>query len=109
MKEAVMAELTCAAKDCSYNKDERCCKGDIMVGGKHADTCECTCCESFHERKGDAFTSSISHPSQTISIDCEAVKCIYNVDYRCKAEKVAIKGNGAKTSSDTLCATFSEK
>lgn len=104
-----MAELTCGAEKCSYNKDHYCCKGDIMVGGKHADTCECTCCESFHERKGDAFSSAISHPSQTISIDCEAVKCIYNADYRCQATHVDIKGNSAKSSMETLCATFQEK
>ncbi|HCI23437.1 MAG TPA: DUF1540 domain-containing protein, partial [Lachnospiraceae bacterium] len=41
--------------------------------------------------------------------DCEAVKCIYNADYRCKAEKVAIKGNSANSSMETVCATFKEK
>ena len=51
----------------------------------------------------------VPHPSPTISIDCEAVKCIYNADYRCKAEKVAIKGNSANSSMETVCATFKEK
>ena len=31
-----MAELNCGATNCCYNKDCYCCKGDIMVGGKHA-------------------------------------------------------------------------
>ena len=88
-----------------------CSKGDIMVGGKHACDCDGTCCESFaRKREGrDSFSSSLSHPSHTISIDCEAVKCIYNADYRCKAEKVAIKGNSANSSMETVCATFKEK
>ena len=93
-----MAQLTCGAQACSYNQDNCCCKGDIMVG-----------CESFHKRDGSSFVSAISHPSPTISIDCEAVKCIYNADYRCKAEKVAIKGNSANSSMETVCATFKEK
>lgn len=104
-----MAELGCGAVSCTYNKNSCCCKGDIMVGGKHADTSDATCCESFRERSTDAFTSAISHPSQTISIDCEAVKCMYNADYRCKAEHVDIKGGKAQTSKDTVCATFREK
>ena len=104
-----MSELTCGVCDCTYNKDRCCCKGDIMVGGKHSCDCEDTCCESFHKRSGDSFTSAVSHPSQHISIDCEAVKCMYNTDYRCHAEHVDIKGNHAGTSGETLCATFREK
>ena len=104
-----MAELACGAMNCTYNKNNYCCKGDIMVGGKHADNSDGTSCESFRERKGDAFTSAISHPSSTISIDCEAVKCMYNSDYRCHAEHVDIKGSNAKTSTETVCATFKEK
>ena len=104
-----MAQLTCGAEKCSYNKDNCCCKGDIMVGGKHAECCDDTCCESFHKRTGDAFTSAISHPSPTISIGGEAGKCRYNTDYRCRAEQVAIRGNHAGSSMETVCATFKEK
>ena len=104
-----MAELFCGAEKCTYNKDNYCCKGDIMVGGKFADSSASTCCDSFHERKGDSYTSSVSHPSKTISIDCEAVKCIYNDDYRCQASHVDIKGSAASSSTETICATFKEK
>lgn len=107
--EETMANLSCGAVDCSYNKDTCCCKGDIMIGGKHACDCEDTCCESFHKRSGDSLTSAISHPSPTISIDCEATKCVYNSNYRCQAEHVDIKGSGAVVSGETLCATFCEK
>lgn len=107
-----MAVLTCGAANCTYNKENLCCKGDIMVGGKQAMDCESTCCDSFHERKcgcSNSVTDSTAHPSATISIDCEATKCIYNADYRCNAEKVDIKGSTAKNAQDTICATFQEK
>ena len=69
-----MAELKCAVQNCSYNANERCSKGDIMVGGKHASCSAETCCESFTEKKGDSFKSAVEHPSEYISIDCEAAK-----------------------------------
>ena len=43
-----------------------------MVGGKHASCSAETCCESFTEKKGDSFKSAVEHPSEYISIDCEA-------------------------------------
>lgn len=99
-----MAQLTCGAQACSYNQDNCCCKGDIMVGAEQG-----TCCESFHKRNENAFISSSCRPSPTVSIDCDAVRCIYNTDYRCRAEKVAIKGSSAASSMETVCATFQEK
>ena len=54
-----MAELKCGVDNCSYNKDKCCCKGDIMVGGKHAGCCTDTCCESFAQKKDDSYTSSL--------------------------------------------------
>ncbi len=106
-----MAELKCGAESCTYNKEHLCSKGDIMVGGKHACNCEDTCCESFMvKREGeDSYTSSLSHPSSIISIDCEAVKCVYNQNYKCSAEHVDIRGAHACGSKETACATFKEK
>lgn len=103
-----MAELKCGVENCFYNDDCCCCKGDIMVGGAHADVSRDTCCESFAQRKEDSYTSSLNHPSSTISIDCEAVKCVYNSDYKCHAEHVDIKGNGACDCKSTECVTFKE-
>ncbi|MFQ8703607.1 MAG: DUF1540 domain-containing protein, partial [Eisenbergiella sp.] len=40
----MMTELKCLAKNCAYNDSELCCKGDIMVGGMMACSCEDTCC-----------------------------------------------------------------
>ena len=106
-----MAELRCQVENCTYNKEKLCSKGDIMVGGKRADKAEDTCCESFlQEREGmAAFRNAISHPSKIISIDCEAVKCIYNNNYKCVAEHVDIKGHSACDCKETACATFKEK
>lgn len=105
-----MADLKCVVENCTYNKDCLCSKGDIMVGGKHACDCDGTCCESFaQKREGrESFSNSLSHPSHTISIDCEAVKCIYNSNYKCVADHVDIKGCGASDCRETACATFSE-
>ena len=103
-----MAELKCSVNTCTYYKDKYCCKGDIMVGGKHADSCKATCCESFAEKREGGYVSSLEHPCKTISIDCEAVKCMYNSNYKCHAEHVAIKGCGACDCKETECATFCE-
>ena len=106
-----MAELKCTVESCTYNKEKLCSKGDIMVGGKHADKTDDTCCESFQLKQAgrDSYTSSLDHASRIISIDCEAVKCLYNSNYKCVAEHVAIKGGAAGESRETACATFKEK
>ncbi|MDD3370102.1 MAG: DUF1540 domain-containing protein [Lachnospiraceae bacterium] len=104
-----MADLRCKVENCSYNKEECCCKGDICVGGKHADEVDETCCESFYERKDNSFTSALDHASPTISIDCEAVKCLYNSNYKCISEHVDIRGCGACDCRETACATFKQK
>ena len=105
-----MAELKCGATECTYNKEQLCSKGDIMVGGKHADKSDDTCCESFRVKRGeDSYTSSLSHAGKIISIDCEAQNCVYNSNYKCHAEHVDIKGCGADNCKETTCATFKEK
>ncbi len=104
-----MAELYCSVENCYYNDECYCCKGDICVGGEHAHREDQTCCESFRQKSDDVFTSSLSHPSRIISIDCEAVKCVYNEDYKCQAEHVDIRGCGASDCKETACGTFKEK
>ena len=103
-----MAELGCSVKNCIYNKEECCCKGDIMVGGRKAFLEYYTYCESFVDRKSDSFSNSAEKPYKNISIDCEAENCKYNHSLRCVAEHVDIRGNGANSSSGTICATFTE-
>lgn len=106
-----MAELKCSVDNCVYNDQHLCCKGDIMVGGRHASCCDDTCCESFAERREgqSSFKNSTTHPSHIISIDCEAGKCEYNEDYKCTAGHVDICGCGACDCTGTACATFTDR
>ncbi len=103
-----MAELKCGVTNCTYNSDRCCCKGDIMVGGSEACKQDDTCCESFREESGNRATNSMN-PCRTISIDCDAVKCIHNNNYKCHADHVDIKGCGACDCRETACATFQER
>ena len=103
-----MAELTCSVSNCTYNQDHLCGKGDIMVGGKHADNSDGTRCESFMERRGDSF-ANMADAGKVIHIDCEAVKCVYNSNYKCVADHVDIAGCGADNCRETSCATFMER
>ena len=104
-----MAELKCGVENCTYNSDRCCCKGDIMVGGSHACDCKETCCESFRNETGSRVKNAVEHPSRTISIDCEAVRCVYNTNYKCYADHVDISGRGANDCKETACATFTER
>ena len=104
-----MAQLTCGVITCGYNKEKSCCKGDIMVGGASAENERDTRCESVRRENCDCYTSALDHPCQTISIDCEADKCVYNSNYKCVAEHVDISGVKAKESMETACATFKER
>jgi hypothetical protein len=101
-----MAQLVCSVITCGYNKEKRCSKGDIMVGGSHADTGRDTCCESFRPEGCDCYTSALERPCEIISIDCEATNCKYNSNYKCHAGNVSIEGSRAKENRDTLCGTF---
>lgn len=104
-----MTDLKCDVKTCAYNKEQLCSKGDIMVGGKQATTPKETRCESFRDKEQDHFVSSLDHPTKSISIDCEAVNCKYNANYRCAAEHVNISGCNACGCKETLCSTFADK
>ena len=103
-----MAELKCVVENCTYNNDKCCCKGDIMVGGKEAQKENDTCCESFKDRTGESASNAMN-PCRTISIDCEAVKCVYNEGRHCSADHIGIAGDGASEASHTECASFRER
>ncbi|MCD7739404.1 MAG: DUF1540 domain-containing protein [Lachnospiraceae bacterium] len=104
-----MARLGCGVSNCIYNQEHCCCKGDIMVGGRDAVTESDTCCESFADQRGDFYANMMESPKEMIHVDCEAVRCIYNDNYKCRAEQINIQGDHADTCGDTLCATFTER
>ena len=52
-----MTKLDCNVTSCMHNADNCCCKSEIIVDGHQAKDCCETCCGSFDENKGGAFTS----------------------------------------------------
>lgn len=101
-----MTKLECSVKNCIFNEEPYCCKGDIMVEGKNAKNTSETCCASFQERSNDSGKNAVGHKSENIDIDCEAVHCIHNEDCKCSANRIGIVGGNATESCDTQCASF---
>ena len=101
-----MTQLKCSAQTCMYNEDHYCCKGDILVEGRDANEPAGTCCSSFREREENRMRNAMEHPSRSIEVDCEAVKCVFNKDCKCSAKEIGIAGSHASNSYDTECASF---
>lgn len=107
----MMPQLKCSAITCVFNKQELCSRGDIQVTGDQASAPDQTCCGSFQERKGSGMTASCTEGCgcETIRVDCEACKCIYNEQRKCSASQIGIAGSNATSSQQTMCGTFSCK
>jgi hypothetical protein len=101
-----MTKLECSVKNCLHNADNCCCKAAIAVDGNKAKTAEQTCCASFDENKGGKFTNLFKTPETRLEIACDAVKCVYNEEHRCSAERIDISGDGACECTETRCSTF---
>lgn len=101
-----MTKLECNVTNCLHNADNCCCKQSIMVDGHDAKKKEQTCCGSFDENKGGLFKNVFKTPESSLSVDCEAVQCIYNDNRHCAAAKIGIVGDGASRAEQTLCTTF---
>ena len=104
-----MTRLDCNVTNCLHNAENCCCKAAIIVEGEQAkETCD-TCCGSFDENKDGAYHNLFKTPENRLEVDCEAVKCVFNTNYKCYAEHVDIKGCGACDCRETACANFKEK
>ncbi|MFA9375408.1 MAG: DUF1540 domain-containing protein [Lachnotalea sp.] len=101
-----MPLLDCNVSDCLYNDSNLCCQNDIKVAGEQAHSSDCTCCDSFHEKKQDSFSNSVGEPSRPTSVSCEADNCSYNENKLCLANQIGISGNNAHAPEQTQCATF---
>ena len=101
-----MTKLECSVKNCMHNSDNYCCKSASLVDGNEAVKPNETCCASFDENKGGAFTNLFKTPETRLEVECDAVKCVYNEDRRCAAERIDIAGDGACECGQTRCATF---
>lgn len=101
-----MTQLKCTVHNCTYQKDDCCCRGNIMVEGKHASTNRETCCGSFEERKGCGCHNATGEAPKMSDISCEVVNCKFNAEGKCDASDIAVTGNQACTCSETECASF---
>ena len=101
-----MTRLDCSVVNCTYNKDDSCCKDNIHVGGKNANVVDETSCESFRERKYDGASNADSIPSKPTEISCDAESCCYNHACKCAADQVRVSGSNACSCKNTECTTF---
>ena len=104
-----MTRLECSVKTCVHNSENCCCKSGIYVEGQAAKNCCDTCCGSFEENRGGMFKNLFKTPETKLMVDCDAVNCVYNDDHQCRAERISIPGDGAKTVGQTECKSFKTK
>ena len=103
-----MPTLSCSVRNCYYNKENRCCKENILVEGKHATTTDATTCDSF-KVKNDSFTNSCEcdrPANNALKVACRAENCSYNEKCMCHADHIDIAGADAHKSDQTECRTF---
>ena len=85
-------DLKCSVETCCFHDGDCCCRNDIMVGGAKACSCDETCCENFEQQKEGSARNADGYPDRMTQIDCEAVKCRYNTNYKCQAAHVDMRG-----------------
>ena len=101
-----MTRLECTVSSCVHNAETCCCKSGILVEGAEAKSNRDTCCGSFEEHRGNVFKNLFKTPENRLQVECDVVTCLYNDDHLCRAEKITIAGDGAKTVSQTECVSF---
>lgn len=101
-----MTNLDCSVRNCTYNKDESCCREGIHVEGASAKVTEDTCCESFAEKKSNCCVCAVEDAKKPTDVSCSVESCIYNENCRCDAEHIGIAGRDACRCDETECASF---
>ncbi|RDU25276.1 DUF1540 domain-containing protein [Anaerosacchariphilus polymeriproducens] len=101
-----MTNLECSVRNCLYNEENRCCKGEIKVGGDEANRTEETCCRSFVERARNVYSNVSGQPSERLQVRCTAANCKYNDSWKCSASHIGIAGSNATNWEDTECSSF---
>ncbi len=103
-----MTKLTCHVTNCASNKNNYCCRPDIMVDGENAKKMADTCCNSFVQKgKGEASNSThYDKENASLDVKCDAVTCVHNKDMKCAATSICIDGQMACEKSETQCSTF---
>ncbi|MDE7057723.1 MAG: DUF1540 domain-containing protein [Lachnospiraceae bacterium] len=101
-----MTRLDCSVVNCTYNKDNSCCKDNIHVGGQGAKVTDQTCCDSFQERRYDGMRNADDIPSKPTAVSCDATNCTHNQACKCHADQIEVCGADACQCDDTRCGTF---
>lgn len=106
-----MTNLHCDVTNCGNNKQNCCCRPDVMVGGPRASASTQTYCANFIDAKSasgmpqDAIDQDSPNPS--LDVHCEVAKCVYNENRACSADRIDIRTtevNGGQVKTE--CATF---
>lgn len=104
-----MPNLDCTATKCTYNVDEFCAKGSILVAGRDAKQPEETCCSSFQECSSCGCKNADRCVSRQVDVECEAKECVYNESGACNAGHIGITGNSACECRETECSSFRQR
>lgn len=106
-----MARISCEVYNCNYNCDGGCRLGTIKVEGSDAETSRDTVCDSYSDdnEKGCVNCTPASCACNNSEIECHAVKCKYNSNLLCTADRITVGNEDATTHSETQCRTFEEK
>ena len=111
-----MPILKCGVDTCTYYYDNRCSKSMIKVTGFDANKEDETNCSSYHRKDRIAFDSynleigTIDDIiTEYLSVNCDAVNCLYNRNLLCYAKDIKIDGTNAKKYIDTFCSSFVNK
>lgn len=102
-----MPKLQCSVYSCSSNRTGYCCRPSIHVNGATAHTLSDTGCQSFAENTQTQMINGVHYtaPNQSLDINCDAHRCIYNQNHKCTAEAVSINYG----SFGTECSSFKQK
>ncbi len=104
-----MTKLHCSVENCANNKENFCCRPDIMVGGPDSEDAAQTYCANFLERSDNLPEDAVDSdsPNSSLDVHCEVANCIYNEDRACEARHVDIKKTRVNDGQEkTECSTF---
>ncbi|XOQ44808.1 MAG: DUF1540 domain-containing protein [Clostridium sp.] len=109
-----MTNLHCDVTNCASNKNNYCCRPDIMVGGPNANVSAQTYCANFVEAKncGTSGQNMIDQksPNPSLNVHCEVTKCVYNEQRACNAKHIDIRTTRVNNGQvKTECATFESR
>lgn len=107
-----MTNLKCSVAGCANQKNDCCCRPDIMIGGPAAKEKSQTYCANFLDQNGSAPENAVDHSTEnpTLDVHCNVTICEYYQDRSCTADHVDISTNRTSNGSiKTQCSTFRMK